>query len=117
MRALALLVVLAACDKSPEPGPPAMPQVEKDRAVAICAGYVARLCACAGTDLALRDACDLARAQPEAIDMHLAILAGKGPKGQLGADERGLMEASLRKIVAACVRSDAELDPHKCPRK
>jgi hypothetical protein len=114
---LAFVAGAAACDKPPEPVPPAMPQAEKDRAVEICGTYVARLCACANADLALRDACDLARAQPQAIDMHLSILAGKGPKGPLGIEERGLMEISLRKIVAACVRSDAELDPHKCPRK
>lgn len=114
----ALLVVLAGCDRpAADQGPPAMPQAEKDRAVEICKSYVARLCACADADATLRDQCDLARAQPEAVDMHLAILAGKGPKGPLGTEERGLMEASLRKVVAACVRGDAALDPHKCPRK
>ncbi|HKA86251.1 MAG TPA: hypothetical protein VKE22_01250 [Haliangiales bacterium] len=117
MRVLVWLVLMCACERGPEPGPPAMPQAEKDRAVEICRTYVARLCACAGDDAALREACDLARAQPEAVAMHLTILAGKGPKGQLAPEERALMESSLRKIVAACVRGDAELDPHKCPRK
>jgi len=109
----------AACDKaaSPPPGPPAMSAAEQGRATEACRVYVDRLCACAETDRALADRCELSRAQPEAVALHRDLLDGKGPKGPLNADERTLTEASLRKIVAACVKGDAELDPRTCPRR
>jgi len=119
MRAVLLALLLAACDKpaAAPPGSPPMSDAEKDRATEACKTYVDRLCACAGTVPALKDTCDLARAQPEAVALHRDLLDGKGPKGPLNPEERELTETSLRKIVSACVKGDAELDPKTCPRR
>jgi hypothetical protein len=137
---LGLVVVAAAlstlsCERRPEPapeGPPPMSVPEKDRAVTICERYVARVCGCAERDATLRDTCELSRGQPEAVRMHLDVLAGaplaeigpggqvrdagSGRRGPLNDGERRLTESSLRKVVAACVKLDADLDPARCPR-
>jgi hypothetical protein len=141
VRRLALLLVLfvvgAACQKSAEPvpeGPQPMATSEKDRATTICQKYVERVCGCAATDPSLADTCELAKGQPEAVRMHLDVLHGAPlaeitptgevrdagateRRGPLNENERRLTEASLRKVVAACVKLDAELDPAKCPRR
>jgi hypothetical protein len=132
---VALLALLFACHKTEAPAPgehPPMGEAEKRRAGEICDGYVARVCACAEKDPSLGDACALARGQPEAVRMHLDVLHGAplaqvGPggelldagarRGPLNENERRLTEASLRKVVAACVKLDAELDPDRCPRR
>jgi hypothetical protein len=108
-----------------------MGEAEQQRAGAICEGYVARVCACAEKDASLRETCELARGQPEAVRMHLDVLHGAplaqvSPAGQpldagarrgpLNDKERRLTEESLRKVVAACVKLDADLDPARCPR-
>jgi hypothetical protein len=133
------LVAALACTRSAEPPPPSdhppMAAAEKERAATICQKYVDRVCGCAASDPSLRDACDMAHAQPDAVRMHLDVLGGaplaevspggevKGgatagkPRPPLNENERRLTEASLRKVVAACVKLDAELDPTKCPRR
>ncbi len=135
MRALALALLLggAACSRGatePEkpPGPPVMSAAERERGVTICQKYVERVCACAD-----EDACALARAQPEAVRLHLDVLDGApladvSPTGEVAAKtgqkrpplndrERHLTEESLRTIIAACVKLDAALDPATCPRR
>ena len=136
-----LLVAAAAigCAKS-EPAKlgdehPPMPPGERERAVTICEKYVERVCGCAEKDATLKDACDLARAQPEAVKMHLDVLEGAplaeigaggevkaaapngGKRGPLNDNERRLTESSLRKVVAACVKLDSDLDLARCPRR
>jgi hypothetical protein len=105
---------------------------EEERGVKLCQAYVDRVCACAARDPALKDTCDLARGQPSAVRMHLEVLHGAplakvGDKGQvereegggkrppLNPGERRLTEASLRKVIAACVELDGKL-PSSCPR-
>jgi hypothetical protein len=126
------LVALSACrDRAArppteeDPEHPRMADVEQQRAVQICEGYVARLCACAAKerDAALAEQCDLARGQPEAVRLDLALLHGivivpdAGEKHTvLNANERRVTEAALRKVVAACAQADAALDPARCPR-
>jgi hypothetical protein len=119
MRTLVFFLVLAACDKpaAPPPGPPPMTTAEQERATEACRAYLDRLCGCAQTDPSLADRCQMSRAQPEAVALHRELLDGKGPKGPLNSEERALTEMSLRKIVAACVKGDAELDPRSCPRR
>jgi hypothetical protein len=116
---LLLFLMFAACDKAaaPPPGPPEMSAAERERATEACRAYLDRLCACAQNDPSLANRCELSRAQPEAVALHRDLLDGKGPKGPLNAEERALTEMSLRKIVAACVKGDAELDPRTCPRR
>lgn len=138
-RAWLLVAAVTACSRggaagapAPDPAHPPMSAAEKERATALCAGYARRVCACAEHDAALRETCDLARGEPEAVRMHLDVLAGAPlaavtPAGKVKASaarrraplndrERRLTEASLRKVVAACVKLDAALDPARCPR-
>jgi hypothetical protein len=136
MRHVLMLVALAACSKAGEPAPPKpdiMSADEQERGVRLCQSYMERVCACAEHDATLRDTCDLAKGQPSAVRMHLEVLHG-APLATVGGDgkidegaasrkreplndnERTLTEASLRKVVAACVQLDAQLDPAKCPR-
>jgi len=119
-QALAALLCLAACSaEKAEPkareGPPPMTQEEQARGLALCEGYVTRLCACAEEDASLKDPCELARAQPEALRLPLKMLGGS--EGPLNETERRLTEAAARKIIAACVKSDGALALDRCPRR
>jgi hypothetical protein len=131
-RALVATLALAACAKEREPPPAAaaMSAEEEERAGRLCQGYTERVCACAEHDATLRDTCDLAKGQPAAVRMHLEVLHGAPlasfdtdgkaaaprKRSPLNEGERQLTEGSLRKIVAACVQLDAQLDPARCPR-
>jgi hypothetical protein len=115
MRALALLLLLGCtAEKTVDPGPPRMEKPERDRGMALCTGYVTRLCRCAESDPSLREACDLAKGMPQGLELHIELLDGQ--KGALNTRERALTEQSARKAVAACVEADARLDPGKCAR-
>lgn len=119
--ALAACLSLAGCGKKKEeqaapPGPPKMALGEQDRGLEMCRRYVARLCACAAGDPALAESCALAKGQPEGLELHLQLLRKGGEKGPLNTEERLLTESAAREIIAECVRSDAALDPSKCPR-
>lgn len=137
-RLLLVAAALLGCAKS-EPAKvdehPPMSTGERERAGTICTKYVERVCACAERDPGLKDACDLAKAQPEAVKMHLDVLEGAplaelgaagevkpaaptaGKRGPLNDNERRLTENSLRKVVAACVKLDSDLDLARCPRR
>ena len=111
---------LASCSpEQAEPpgkaGPPPMKVEEQERGMALCEGYVARLCACADRDTSLQEQCELARAQPEALELPLKMLGGS--EGRLNDHERRLTEASARKIIAACVKADGALALDRCPRR
>jgi len=121
VRLLPSMVVLAlgacAAEKSSPPeekAPPPMKAEEQQRGVQLCEGYVTRLCACAANDPALKDQCELARSQPEALKLPLKMLAGS--EGPLNARERLLTETAARKIIAACVKADGALPLDRCPR-
>ena len=138
MRSVVVALLLLGCTRGAPPAPDARPVMssnEEERGATMCSKYVERVCACAASDPSLRDACELSRGQPEAVRMHLDVLHGAplahvSPTGELVQDagaaarrpplndgERRLTEASLREVVAACVKLDAELDPAKCPRR
>jgi hypothetical protein len=90
---------------------------EVGQGMQLCRGYVARLCRCVELhkdDAALADECDLAKSQPTGLEMTVKFLSGK--EGPISTRERLESEAGARKIIAACVRADAKLDPTKCPR-
>jgi hypothetical protein len=119
MPRLWLVVLLGACareadrpagDKAPAP----MKKEERQRGIDLCEGYVARVCACAAREVSLKDTCELARAQPEALQLPLALL--DGAKGELNENERRLSESAARKIIAACVKADGALSLERCPR-
>jgi len=143
MRWLLVLVLFGACEKAREAPPPdehpPMAESEEERGMKLCQAYADRICKCADNDpkdASLRDACDLAKAEPSAVRMHLDVLHGAplasvDSSGKVGKDsppppaakrpplnenERRLAESSLRKVIAACVELDAQLSPAKCPR-
>jgi hypothetical protein len=119
IRCAVLLALLAACAKKAEkpelaPGePPHMEAAEQERGKQICDGYVARLCGCAASDTSLKAQCDLAQGQPQALALHLGML--NGANGPLDDEDRRLAQANARKVIKACVESDARL-PASCPR-
>jgi hypothetical protein len=80
----------------------------------LCLGYVGRVCACAGKDSAFQEECSLARGRPEALKLVIKVLAGS--QGPISTTERKEQEAGAKKIIAACVRADAALDPSRCGR-
>jgi hypothetical protein len=124
-----LALLLAACSS---PNPPAsssssedwkdkdgkdvgkMADEEMERGLALCRGYVTRLCGCAARDPSLAESCDLAKGQPQGLELHIALLHGQ--KGPLSPHDHRRTQAGARKIVAACVEADAKLDPVTCPR-
>lgn len=128
----ALVVTAAACKKSgsDEAGAAAdgdagqlgdrsksLTPEEVGQGMQLCRGYVARLCRCVELhkdEPALAEECDLARSQPTGLEMTVKFLSGK--EGPISTRERLESEAGARKIIAACVRADAKLDPTKCPR-
>jgi hypothetical protein len=126
MRWALLLMCVAACQDraAPQDDPSKMKPAEQLRDLEICKKYVERLCGCAEQDPSLKDQCELARGQPQAVELHMSLLKGImiSPDGgevhaELNPKERRMTEESLRKIVAACVAADSALDPKSCPRR
>jgi hypothetical protein len=124
---LAVLLVAAGCKKdAAEEGGGAtargpggdqsksIGQDEVNQGMALCRGLVDRLCRCADKDASMKDACDLARARPDALAMHVKYLGGS--EGPISTRERLEAEAGARKVIAACVKADSALDPARCPR-
>lgn len=109
---MVLVALASACSAKPA-GPdasatPPVTEPELARGREICAKYVARACAC-------NDAgCELARSQPDALELQAQLLAGAN--GTLNGREREITEVNLRKVIAACVQADGKLDPKTCPR-
>ena len=46
----------------------------------------------------------------------LSPTGGEAKRSPLNDGERKVTEGSLRKVIAACVQLDAQLDPARCPR-
>ncbi|MBA2542399.1 MAG: hypothetical protein H0V17_22345 [Deltaproteobacteria bacterium] len=120
MRALqiALVVVgLAACKSEPPPivkeedKKPLLPPAELQRASEACAGYVAKVCACAETALDLKEECALAKLLPEAID--LAKRLASSPKAD--GEDAVQAAANVRKTVRQCIEKTAKLPERGCP--
>ena len=118
--ALTLALTLACSRPAPEannqePTAPPMEKAEQDRGLDLCIHYVARVCACAEHEAALKEQCELGRSQPQALRLQLSLLHGSA--GKLNDKERRVTEAAVRKVVAACVKADAALSPATCPRQ
>ena len=87
---------------------------EVGQGMQLCQGYVRRVCRCAETDTSLAEDCELAKSRPDGLAMTVKFLAGS--EGPISTRERLEAEAGARKVIAACVRADASLDPKTCPR-
>src|SRR5262249_13550736 len=129
MRWLLVLTLLGACETTREPPPPdehpPMAASEEERGTKLCQAYADRVCRCAEKAASLPDTCDLAKAEPSAVRMHLDVLHGAplasvdssgkpqaaeqpaAKRPPLNENERRLAESSLRKVIAACVELDA----------
>lgn len=110
--AVGLALVLGCSAKPAGPDASATPPVtEKElaRGREICAKYVARACACGDAG------CELAKSQPDALELQAKLLAGAN--GKLNGREKEITEVNLRKVIAACVQADGLLDPKTCPRQ
>jgi hypothetical protein len=124
-RATAVVVFLLAgalasgCKKSKEEegGTKDMPpdpitRGEADMGRKACEAYVESVCDCALAVPALAEQCDLARAQPEALDMNLRSAMAQG--NQTMEDRRALI-ANTRKIMRVCIEEQSKLATKGCP--
>ena len=113
-RAVLLFVVLAACKKQeapPAPAPdqnPMIPQVELKRGTDACHDYVTKVCAC--TAPAAKDACALAKALPDAIEVGLQVAANPD------SERMSVLQAndSIRKTIKQCIEQVGKLPTIGC---
>jgi len=114
MRWLLVLVACVGCNKRAEQQPPAelpvMPAAEAKRGQDACAAYVTKACGCADTVPALKEACGLSRALPEAIEVSLSV--ARNPE----STRRDVLQAndSVRKVVKECIEETAKLPAAGC---
>jgi hypothetical protein len=113
--ALAVSLALVGCKKSEPPPPvaalPVMSASEAKRGQDACKAYVERVCACGETVAAMKQACGLARALPEAIEVSLSVA------GNSESTRRDVLQAndSVRKVVKECIEETAKLSGAGCP--
>lgn len=114
MKWLVIMLAVAGCKQEAAPAKaelPIMPAAEVKRSQDACKDYVAKVCACAAQVPALKDACGLARALPEAVDVSLSV--GLNPE----STRRDVLQAndSVRKVVKECIEELAKLPAAGCP--
>jgi hypothetical protein len=113
-RALLLCLLLACAKKQEAPREhkvPAMSPTEIQRSEDACKTYVAKICACAGSNASLAEQCDLAKALPDAIRIGVEVSQSPDskPKDIYGAQE------SVRMTAKNCVEQLAKLPSLGCP--
>lgn len=113
MRWLVLALVIAGCKKDAPPAKvelPIMSAAEVKRSQDACKDYAATVCACAETQVALKETCGLAKALPEAVDVSLSV--GTNPE----STRRDVLQAndSVRKVVKECIEELAKLPAQGC---
>ena len=116
---LLLVGTLASgCKKKEEGGavkdvpPNPLTASEADMGRKACEAYVESVCDCALAVPALAEQCDLARAQPDALQMNLRAAMAEG--NQTMADRRALI-ANTRRIMRVCIEEQAGLAAKGCP--
>ncbi len=109
------VALLVACSKTAEPPapppddrPPPVPATEVQRGRDACADYVAKVCAC--TSDAAKQACPLARALPDALQVGLEVATNPA------SDRRAVVHAndSMRKTIKECIEQAAKLPTLGC---
>jgi hypothetical protein len=109
------VVAVAGCKQPADPPPaselPVMPASEIKRGQDACGAYVTKACACAETVPAMKQACALASALPDAIQVSLGVATN--PE----SSKRDVLQAhdSVRKIVKECIEEIAKLPAAGCP--
>jgi hypothetical protein len=115
MKRALLLCLLVACAKKQEAPKqqevPPMSATEIQRSEDACKTYVDKLCACAGSNAALKDQCGLARALPDAIRIGVEVSQSPDSKPK---DIHGAQE-SVRMTAKNCVEQLAKLPSLGCP--
>jgi len=111
----ATLVLALGCakEKSAEDVRPTFTEAEAERGRKACASYSERICACAANSTALNGDCDLARSQPEALELALRAVYASGKREK---EDQWALDQNARRIIEKCVESDLKLDPQTCPR-
>jgi hypothetical protein len=102
-----------SADRGTRTEDPQMTADERQRGQLACGHYVERLCRCAHDHAEHVDACRLAQAQPDALELSLDLLGDRS----LHPDDRAHALANARKVIAACLDADARLDLVTCPRQ
>jgi len=115
VRWLLAIAICAACkgqaDAPPEPAAPAMSAAEIKRAHDACQSYVDKVCACARTVAGMKEACELAKAYPEAIQVELDVAASPDSSRRDVRQTHG----GVRNIVKTCIEEMARLPAAGCP--
>jgi hypothetical protein len=110
VKALVFALLLVGCAKKSEDPPATIVQIPADevkRGQDACQTYVDKVCAC--TSDAAKQACPLAKALPEAIQVSLDIAGGTQKP-----DESRSAITEVRKIVKGCIESLAKLPSLGC---
>ena len=112
--ALALLLGGGCAKQADEPAPPPddrpapLPAAEVKRGQDACSAYVAQVCAC--TTDAAQEACGLAKALPDALQVGLEVATSPD------SDRRAVLHAndSMRKTIKECIEQTARLPALGC---
>lgn len=113
-RVVVLLALVACSKKQAEQAPPAddrpapLPAVELQRGKDACTAYVEKVCAC--TVPAAKQACELAKALPDALQVGLEVSTSPD------SDRQAVIHAndSMRKTVKECIEQAAKLPALGC---
>ena len=111
---LALLALCPGCrdrEEAPPAPAPVMPATEIKRALDACKAYVDKVCSCAKTVPAMQQACELARAYPDAIQVELDVAASPDSSRRDVRQTHG----GVRNIVKTCIEESAKLPAAGCP--
>lgn len=95
---------------APEAPPTAMPASAIKRAQDACNAYLAQVCACARTVPAMQQACELARAYPEALQVELDVAANPDSTRRDVRQTQG----GVRNIEKTCIEEMAKLPAAGC---